>query len=126
MTVSNSYTHTVSQLDSIFQEIRIAGSIATRGRFTIGANYVDDTTKEFDQVESPISSVTNLFSAIFGEPLPVTFDTTTNQDSITKAAFASVDYDLTDAITIYAGGRYTDFRTNFNGCAADSGDGVAA
>jgi len=125
-TISNNYFQTLGTLRSISEELRLAGSLGDHGHFTLGANYVDDTTSEFNPTYSPISSVSNLFTALLDTPLPVTFDTTTNQDSITKAAFASFDYDLTRAFNIYAGGRYTDFRTNFLGCSADSGDGVAA
>jgi outer membrane receptor protein involved in Fe transport len=125
-TISNNYYQTLGRLRSISQELRLAGSFLDRGRFTIGGNYVDDQTGEFNPTFSPVSSVSNLFSSLFGTPLPVTFDTDTNQDSITKAAFASLDYNLTDAFSVYAGARYTDFRTKFSGCASDSGDGVAA
>ncbi len=125
-TVSNNFFQTIGRLRSISQELRLSGSIAERGHFTIGANYADDDTSEINPTSSPVSSVSNLFSGLLGVPLPVTFTTSTNQDSTTKAIFANFDYDLTDAINVYAGGRYTDFKTKFTGCAADSGDGVAA
>jgi iron complex outermembrane receptor protein len=125
-TVSNNYFNTFGNISSISEEVRLAGSFAERGHFTIGANYVDDKTFEFDSTFSPISSVSNLFSSIFGESLPVTFDVTSDEHSTTEAAFASADYDLTSTINVYGGVRYTDFRTDFNGCASDNGDGVAA
>lgn len=125
-TVSNNYYYTFGKLRSFSEELRLAGSIAGRGHFTLGANYADDATREFNETFSPISSVSNLFSAIFDTSLPVTFNVLSNQNSITKAAFANFDYNVTDALNIYAGGRYTDFRTNFSGCASDNGDGVAA
>jgi outer membrane receptor protein involved in Fe transport len=125
-TVSNNYYYTLGRLRSVSEELRLSGSIANRGHFTFGANYADDSTHEFNRALSPVSSVSNLFSFLFGTPLPVTFNVTTNQDSITKAVFANFDYNLTDALNVYAGARYTNFRTDFNGCASDSGDNVAA
>src|SRR5207237_8909284 len=70
-TVSNNYYYTLGRLRSISEELRLAGSIANRGHFTLGANYADDVTHEFNKAFSPISSVSNLFSAILRAYLPV-------------------------------------------------------
>lgn len=125
-TVSNNYFATSGKLRSVSQELRLAGSFATRGHFTVGVNYVEDATSEINPTYSPVSSISNLFSTLAGMPLPVNFVTSIDADSTTEAAFASLDYDLTDSINIYAGARYTDFQTDFSGCLADSGDGVTA
>ncbi len=124
-TVNNNSFVVFGELESVSQELRLAGRLGDRGNFTIGGFYADDNTTELYRVDSPISSVSNLFIAFFGAD-PINFETLYNQDSVTKAVFGSFDYDLTDDINIYGGVRYTDFRTDFNGCLKDSGDGVTA
>jgi len=117
-TVSNNYQQTLGTIRSISQELRLAGRFLKGGRYTIGGSYGDDKSTELDPTYSPVASISNALG------VPVDFITRTNQKSTTKAIFASVDYDLTSDLNVYAGGRYTDFRTNFHGCAADTGNGV--
>jgi iron complex outermembrane recepter protein len=116
-TVSNNYQQTLGKIRSISQELRLAGRFLQNVRYTIGGSYSDDKSTELDPTFSPVASISNALG------VPVNFVTKTNQSSVTKAVFASFDYDVTPDINVYAGGRYTDFRTNFHGCAADTGDG---
>jgi outer membrane receptor protein involved in Fe transport len=124
--VSDNYFKTIGDLESISEELRLAGTFADRGHFTIGGNYDHDSTNEFDHVFSPASSISNEVSFLFVEPLQVDFDLRTNERADTAAGFASVDYDVTNAINVYGGVRYTDFREGFSGCSADDGSGVFA
>jgi iron complex outermembrane recepter protein len=117
-TIRNSRQQTLGKIRSISQELRLAGRFLENGRYTIGGSYGNDKSSDIDPVESPVASISNALG------VPVDFVTRTNQKSTTKAVFASVDYDLMPDLNIYAGGRYTDFRTNFHGCAADNGNGI--
>ena len=110
----------VGKISSFSQEVRLAGSLGDRIKFTVGGNYQHDTIDEDDN---------GLFDSTNSGIGPFRYHAFTNvarQKVATQAAFASVDYKLTDTITLQGGLRYTDQNRNFRGCLADSGDGALA
>jgi outer membrane receptor protein involved in Fe transport len=91
----------------------------------LGFNYAHDKVLEtnFDDISQ---STTSFTFVPFGLPLFTSFRDSDNQDATTTAGFANVDYDITNGVKIYGGIRYTRSDNTFNGCTADTGDGVTA
>jgi iron complex outermembrane receptor protein len=95
-------------INNIFQQVhteQFSQEFDLNGRFTAfdyvaGLYYFHEDDDENIVSESPPSLVTPAFGAVFVRALPAT-------DSKSRAAFAQVDYHLTDALTITAGARYT-------------------
>ena len=109
------------KMETFFQEFRLTGNFA-RGTWVAGVNYEDMET--FDQYMHSYghSSVVPVFGFIdYGPVSP-----TSEQDVKTWAAFANVEYNLSDSVILQAGVRYTDMERDFNGCTYDGGDGTWA
>ncbi len=124
-TLSNLNQLTLGKIDSISEELRIAGDIGQRGHVVLGLNWAHDKVLETDFDQNGQSTTAFTFVP-FGLPLFTSFRDTDNQDATTTAAFASVDYKVTSDIRVYGGIRYTRADDKFNGCTSDTGDGVAA
>jgi outer membrane receptor protein involved in Fe transport len=125
-TLSNLNQLTHGDIESASEELRLSGPLGgDRGHFVIGANFAYDQIRENDLDRNPQSTLTFLFVP-FGLPLFTSFRDISNQTEDTYAGFVSGDYNLTDAFKIYGGLRYTRMLDRFNGCTADSGDGVTA
>ncbi len=110
---------TIGRIDSFFQEIRLGGKLSNRLHLTLGANYADDETEEFnldDISQSTLGVGTGL----------LTFNLQNDQDIQTSAVFADVEYDVSDTVSVFAGLRYTNSDNEFTGCSRDSGDGTAS
>ena len=124
-TLSNLNQLTLGRITSISEELRLAGDLTPRGHFVIGFNYAHDKVLEtnFDNISQ---STTSFTFAPFGLPLFENFRDSDNQDATTTAGFASVDYTIAQSVKIYGGARYTRSDNRFNGCTADTGDGVTA
>ena len=108
-------------METFFQEFRLTGTF-DRGTWVAGVNYEDMET--FDQYMHSYghSSVVPVFGFIdYGPVSP-----TSEQDVKTWAAFANVEYSLSDSLILQAGVRYTDQERDFNGCTYDGGDGTWA
>ena len=106
-------------MESMFQEFRLTGSFES-GTWVAGVNYED--TETYDQFLQSYghSSVVPIFGFIdFGPSRP-----NNAQDTTTYAVFGNVTYDVTEAITLHAGIRYTDQEKDFVGCTNDGGDGT--
>jgi iron complex outermembrane receptor protein len=96
-------------MNQLTQELRLSGDIGDRWRYVAGLFYEHD---DLDQVDG---------SDLSGQPIPgVTppfanqFFAQFNQKLETVAAFANAEVDLTDAVTLDAGVRYTHDRTEVN------------
>jgi iron complex outermembrane recepter protein len=76
--------------------------------YVAGLYYFHENDEETIISESPPSLVTPAYAAVFVRGLPAT-------DSKSRAAFAQVDYHLTDALKITAGARYTADNKAMNG-----------
>ncbi len=124
-TLSNISQLTAGEISTISQELRLSGDIGDAGHFVTGVTYAHDEVDQVGLVR--IDQSTTAFTFVpFGLPLFTSFVDSNNQDATTTAIFASADYQLTDAVKVYGGARYTRSENKFYGCTADSGDGVAA
>ncbi|MEM8981808.1 MAG: TonB-dependent receptor [Pseudomonadota bacterium] len=110
---------TTGKIDSFFQELRLGGSVNGRTHITVGLNYADDRTEEFN-VDDISQSTLGVGTGL------LTFNLRNDQDIETFAAFADVEYDLTDDLSVFGGIRYTSSDNEFTGCSLDSGDGTAS
>ena len=124
-TLSNLSQLTLGKINSLSQELRIAGGIGEDGHFVAGLTYAHDKVDQtgLDQIGQ---STTAFTFTPFGLPLFTSFRDSERQDIETTAAFASADYQLSDRVKIYGGLRYTRAVNRFSGCTADTGDGVTA
>jgi outer membrane receptor protein involved in Fe transport len=116
--------HTFGKIDSFFQEVRLHGNLTDRVDFVVGANFATDQTHEnnFDRIQS-----TGSYSFVsLGLTQYKAFRLQNDQDMKTYAAFANVDFNVTDALKLSAGARYTRADNDFGGCSADAGDGITA
>jgi outer membrane receptor protein involved in Fe transport len=113
--ISNFSTIDTGYIDAVSQEVRLNGSSGDRLKYVAGVNFEDDVVKE------------SLYALYKDSSFP--FDGVRNynrQHADTEAAFGSIDYRLTDALTAQAGVRYTSQQRNFEGCSFDTGDGTFA
>lgn len=111
-------------IEDMFQELRLTGSFGGNGTWVFGGNYEEtDTWDSFLQTYGISSAVpTQVFNRI---PLGPT-NPNSLQEIETWAVFANAEYELTDALTVQAGVRYTDQSREHRGCGNDSGDGTWA
>jgi outer membrane receptor protein involved in Fe transport len=123
--LDNLHLLTRGRIESVSQELRVAGEVADRGHFVAGVNLARDTVLEDGFLTNPQSTVAFTFVP-FGLPLFTTFRDINNQHASTVAAFVSGDVALTDSVKAYGGLRYTRALIRYDGCSADGGDGVTA
>jgi outer membrane receptor protein involved in Fe transport len=120
--VNNELTQT-GKLTTKYQELRLAGR-TDRSHYTVGLTYQDDVARESNIDREYEGTLSQLFAG-FGAPTMQGFGYDNNQDATTKAAFVSGDFDVTPAINVYGGARYTKFKDDFFACSSDLGDGSA-
>jgi iron complex outermembrane recepter protein len=104
-------------IDSINQELRLANSTPSSLRWVVGGNYEKSRTTELQVVDFSNISLSGAGGGI------TSISTTEQQDIRNYALFGNADYDVTPALTIKAGARFTDSHNNANLCGFDSGDG---
>jgi outer membrane receptor protein involved in Fe transport len=105
-------------LNVAYQEVRLAGKLRDTGNWLVGANYeYDDTWDNFLQTY-PDSSSATIIGNYLGPTRPLN-----RQKVHTYAAFANVEYPLTDTLSVQGGIRYTKQVRHFYGCGSDAGDG---
>lgn len=124
-TLSNISQLTQGKINSVSEELRIAGAIGPGGHFVAGLTYARDKVAQTGLVDISQSTTAFTFTP-FGLPLFTSFSDSERQEIETSAAFASADYALTDQVKVYGGLRYTRAVNKFSGCTADTGDGVTA
>lgn len=109
------------KMETFFQELRLTGSFEG-GTWVAGVNYEDMETFDEYMHSYGNSSVVPVFGFIdYGPVTP-----TSEQDVQTWAAFANVEYSVSETVILQAGIRYTDQERDFNGCTYDGGDGTWA
>jgi iron complex outermembrane recepter protein len=109
------------KMETFFQEFRLTGNFE-KGTWVAGVNYEDMETFDEYMHSYGHSSVVPVFGFIdYGPVSP-----TSEQDVKTWAAFANVEYSLSETLILQAGVRYTDQERDFNGCTYDGGDGTWA
>ena len=116
---------TRGDIDSFYQELRIAGKLGDRAYVTFGGNYASDRTREFNFDDLSGSTQSLAFTGL-GLPVFETFTLQNDQDIEIIGLFGHAEYDLTETVTLQAGARYTQSTNDFVGCSRDAGDGVTA
>ena len=100
-------------IDTLGQELRVAGDFG-KLKFVVGGNYEKSDSNELIDQRLLDSSSARAFGAL-GPPIPAAPQiSSTEYRSI--AAFGNVDFSATDFLTFHAGIRYTDTKTDFEGC----------
>ena len=121
----NLHEYTRGHITSWFEELRLSGEFGDGSHFVIGANYAHDSVYQRNNTMFP-QGTTGLTFMPLGLPVFSDFDNFSDQREDTYAGFADIDYKLTDRLIVAAGARYTEADNRFQGCSADSGDGIAA
>lgn len=125
MTLVNLGQRTWGNITSYFQELRVAGQLTDRAYFVLGANYANDRTRELNYDDLSESTQAYTFVGL-GLPLFNDFKLRNDQNIATYAVFGNIDFNVTDALKLYAGGRYTRSINDFEGCTSDAGDGTTS
>lgn len=115
---TNVFDHVIFQtgrVSSFSEEVRLEGELSEALRFVVGGNFQKDRTREFQHVLLRGSNA-ELAGVFFN-----TLDETNNQNIRDIAGFASLEYKLTDHLTVQGAVRYTDEDRDFSGCLADGG-----
>ncbi len=110
---ANEYS-TPGQLEIFSQELRLSGD-AGRLFWLVGGNYQHE--KIADSLAATFSNIGVPFDGV---------DTRNSTIVDTYAAFANLDYELDNGVTLHAGARYSDDRRRFEGCMYDNGSGQLA
>ena len=105
-------------IDTIFQELRLSGDFAGKGNWIIGGNFERDKT--FDSFVQAYGNSSS--SPTLGVLQPIS-NPQNRQTTKTYAAFANVEYPITEQLSAHAGIRYTKVDKNYLGCSYDAGDG---
>ncbi len=135
-------------INTIYQELRLAGKWGGRGTWLIGANYEHDKTVDRNLLTFSGSSGNPLglsydssgYAALFaGSPNSVEFQNGNSffvaegplidsnvQRTNTYAAYANAEYPIFKTLTFQVGARFTQENKAANGCSYDSGDGTIA
>jgi iron complex outermembrane receptor protein len=107
-------------IHSFSQELRLSGPVGSAGTVTVGANYQHDDVNDQDIAHS-VGSNTGVGPFRYSN-----FANLADQTVRTEAAFAALDYKLSDTFTVQSGARYTKQNRDFRGCLLDGGDGALA
>ena len=108
-------------IQSFSQELRLAGATPDkRLRWMVGASYQDDKTRD-DQEGTYTASNSGIGPLRYHD-----FINSNHQKIDTKAAFGSLDFNLTDTWSAQSSVRYTKYENHFLGCLFDTGDGELA
>lgn len=102
-----------ADIESINQEVRLAGDFADAGiNFVLGASYGDDDITE---------GVANAYTGYTGFPPNSPAEWVYKLTQRGAAVFGSVDYEVVNGLTLTAGARYTETKQTINGCTFDRG-----
>lgn len=114
------------KIKALFQEVRLSGEFGEGSRWIVGANYENNKVRETQTLTSTSGSGFRAFNLFFGAPIPDAIDISSTQKFRNLAAFANVDFALSDRFKAHAGVRYTDSRDRFSGCTGNSANGALA
>lgn len=119
MASNNSRYQSNSSVRSFSQELRLAGEFGGLANWVAGVNYSKDATEDrnlifvdtLSQVQaSGLKEVGN-----YGDT-----------DIESSGIFGSVDWALSETLTLVTGARYSEVSQDFTGCSFDTGDGITA
>ncbi|MDP3747515.1 MAG: TonB-dependent receptor, partial [Phenylobacterium sp.] len=106
----------------VSQELRLAGELPGDGHFVVGASAAYDKVFQDDFMDLSQSTIGYVLTG-FGLPVFEGYDAINDQRIQNQAVFASVDFNVTETLSLTAGARYTKTDDKFNGCTADKGAG---
>ena len=109
------------KITSFNQELRLANARPGPFHWVVGANY--EKSKTFE------NQTLNFGNGSSSNPGFLNINKTgslVNQDIRNVAVFANGEYDITQKLTLKAGGRYTDSRNRADLCGYANGDGAVA
>ena len=106
-------------INSVYQEVRIANGQANRFRWILGGNYSRDHVFYNENLNYADSSA-------FYNQMITTSENYSNQQMQNYAAFASGEFDITHALKLIAGVRYTKADRDASICNHDGGNGLTA
>jgi iron complex outermembrane receptor protein len=106
---------TLGRINSFQQELRLAGSFDGIADWVVGGNYSRSTVLAEQRYNTGQTSANRISGVQSAENF-------TDQKLRSLAAFASVDWEIADKLTLTTAARYTDFKVNFRGCSGDTGD----
>jgi outer membrane receptor protein involved in Fe transport len=123
---------TNGDIRSVFQELRIATDAPSRLRFIAGANFEHD--KIYNSLRGPVDGGAPGFAiadsssrGAISKAIPaLSTGTYANSKIRTLAVFGNATFELTKTLSVQGGLRFTDVKTDYSGCNADSGDGSEA
>jgi iron complex outermembrane recepter protein len=120
--LNNVTTHGGGFDDSFSQEVRVAAQLGGV-HLLVGGNYAADRAIERNLVDLAYST-TNFVASPFGQVLATgqAFD----QSFDTKAAFGTLDWDVSSTVRLHGGLRYTDAKLDYHGCTQTANAGGAA
>ncbi len=114
-------SNVLGTINSVGQELRLAGSFGSGFKWMIGGNYQHDKVDESFFQDPSTNTGAHIgpfdFAAYYIDNL---------QKIDTKSAFASLDAKMTETLTLQGSVRYTDQNRDFAGCARDGGNGTLA
>lgn len=107
------------EIKSFSQELRLSNAAKSRFRWVLGGNYEHSDVSELAFTIFTDASTQPIFGYSGGQ-------SSTNQKLRNYAVFGNVEYDVTHAVTLKGGIRYTQADRKSRSCTADPGDGTFA
>lgn len=118
---ANAFSVDNGNIETFSQELRLSGDIGNAIKWMAGANYKSDVVIERLHVGPLVTTGAGI------GPFPFTSYRDDNDQHIKdKSVFGSLDYKITNQITLQGSIRYTKEDRSFQGCTRDSGNGQLA
>lgn len=117
----NAFSLDVGDISTFSQELRLSGDIGSRTKWMLGANYKSDHALEV-QYATPLIGT----STILAGKLINGYTDTNDQHIESRGVFGSLDFKLTDQLTLQGSTRYTQEDRRYTGCVSDTGAGDLA
>ncbi|MEZ5998710.1 MAG: TonB-dependent receptor [Hyphomonas sp.] len=110
------------RLQSFFNEARLSGEVGERLQWMFGGSLQSDKIFDNEVVLPPFISSNSMPLPFF--PRITSLRNNNTQEVDTQAIFGSLDYDLTDSLTLQGSVRYTNEDREFIGCSYDTNGSV--
>lgn len=107
--------NTEGRISTFQQELRLSGSVPGLAEWVVGGNFARSSVYAEQTYRTGQTSANRISGVQSAENF-------TDQTLRSMAAFASVDWELGDKLTLTTAIRYTDFKVDFQGCSGDTGD----
>lgn len=107
----------IGEIENFYDELRLAGDLGDRTKFTLGASYRYATVNQHDYAVLDIYTSSYVPLLIGGPARFQSFEDLSDQTIESGAVFGNIDYDLTDQVAVHAGARYTKTTTDLVGCS---------